>query len=374
MHSNTSKRWLMRSNVLRILQRLINAKSFILFVYCIDGKLKASAPTALFTYNFNYREEFENNFLTDEFDKIDLDMALRGQTKVLPLNKNEKLQYIRRASWKMTSKERTFYRVRLVMTLILSSTPFCFMCMDMGVYSVRNNDIANYFRVLTVSGTGEAAKMMRSLQEVFSPLTSDIRERDDRWRNCFVEPNPPDENILWTIILLFVISIFLCRFEVCALALADNFFPDRVRPRALMLYNRILQSRKNILGAMLEEKKKLLADDQIAGREAIIRRGLQSRGFIRVNCSICNEPDLRIADESNTRLCVSCGVYYCIQCFCLRRYCKECNHDMQVIDRVEMYYEDPTDDEESEDELEDNDNVNPEPDLNTKVSAVKISF
>ncbi|RCN27426.1 hypothetical protein ANCCAN_26838 [Ancylostoma caninum] len=45
--------------------------------------------TALFTFKFNYREEYENNYLTEEFDKIDLDMALKGRTKALPLNKDE---------------------------------------------------------------------------------------------------------------------------------------------------------------------------------------------------------------------------------------------------------------------------------------------
>lgn len=137
------------------------------------------------------------------------------------------------------------------------------------------------------------------------------------------------------------------------LALADHFFPDRIRPRALMLYNRILQDRKNVLGAMMDEQKKELADDQLAGREGIVRRGMQSRGFIRVNCSICNAPDLRVADQSNTRLCASCGVFYCIQCFSMRRYCKDCHHDMQTVDRVELYYEELTDDEESEEDEED---------------------
>ncbi|KAK6039986.1 hypothetical protein COOONC_22508 [Cooperia oncophora] len=156
---------------------------------------------------------------------------------------------------------------------------------------------------LQVSGKGESAKMMRSIQEVFSPLTSDIRERDDRWRDCFVSPSQPDKNTFWSIVWMFVAALFLCRFQVWmsrqTLALAEYFFPDRVRPRALMLYNRILHDRKNVLGAMMNEQKKQLADDQMAGREAIVRRGMQSRGYIRVNCSICNAQDLRVADESS---------------------------------------------------------------------------
>ncbi|KAK6015534.1 hypothetical protein OSTOST_19041 [Ostertagia ostertagi] len=109
--------------------------------------------------------------------------------------------------------------------------------------------------------------MMRSIQDVFSPLTSDIRDRDTTgpWMSRQT------------------------------LVLAEYFFPDRIRPRALMLYNRILQDRKNVLGAMMNEQRKQLADDQMAGREAIVRRGMQSRGYIRVNCSICNAQDLRVA-------------------------------------------------------------------------------
>ncbi|VDM78428.1 unnamed protein product [Strongylus vulgaris] len=50
--------------------------------------------TALFTFKFNYREDFENHYLTEEFEKIDLDMALKGRTKALPLNKDEKILVI----------------------------------------------------------------------------------------------------------------------------------------------------------------------------------------------------------------------------------------------------------------------------------------
>uniref|UniRef100_A0A7I4YTY3 DC_STAMP domain-containing protein n=1 Tax=Haemonchus contortus TaxID=6289 RepID=A0A7I4YTY3_HAECO len=322
--------------------------------------------TALFTFKFNYREDFENTYLTREFENIDLDMALRGRTKALPLNKEEKEKYIPRNSWKMTSRERTYYRLRLVMTLILSATPFCFICMDEAVYSILSNvyyytglvhvDYPSHYE-LKISGKGESAKILRSIQEVFSPLTSNISERDSRWRECFVNPSQPDRNTFWSIVLMFVAAVFLCRFQTAqvwmsrqTLVLAEYLFPDRVRPRALTLYNRILQDRKNVLGAMMNEQKKQLADDQVAGRETIVRRGMQSRGYIMVNCSLCSAQDLRVADESNTRLCVSCGAYYCIQCFCLRRYCKECENDMQMVDRVELYYEDLTDDEESEED------------------------
>ncbi|EYC09873.1 hypothetical protein Y032_0058g2868 [Ancylostoma ceylanicum] len=344
--------------------------------------------TALFTFKFNYREEYENNYLTDEFDRIDLDMALKGRTKALPLNKEEQLLYIPRNSWRMTTREKAFYRLRVIMTLILSATPFCFICMDQAVYMVLSNVF--YFMTLInieypshyevkVSGKGQAAEMIRSFQNMFSPLTTDIKERDERWRNCFNEPTPPDDYTLWNIILMFIAAMFLCRFQVWmsrqSLALADHFFPDRVRPRALTLYNRILQDRKNLLAAVMQDQKRQLADDQMEGRETVVRRGLQSRGFIRVNCTICNEADLRLADQANTRLCVKCGAFYCIQCFCLRRYCKECQNDMQLIDRVELYYEDISDDEESDEEVEQDiaeEDLDDQSESKLKVSGMKF--
>ncbi|VDK52429.1 unnamed protein product [Cylicostephanus goldi] len=243
-------------------------------------------------------------------------MLLKGRTKALPLNKNEKQLYIPRSSWKMTTRERTFYHLRIVITLILSATPFCFICMDQAVYMVISNvfyftglinvEYPSHYEV-KVSGKGQAAELMRTVQNTFSPLTTGIKERDERWRKCFVEPNPPDAFTLYCIIGMFFAALFLCRFQVWmsrqSLALADHFFPDRVRPRALNLYNKILQDRKNLLGDMMKEQKKKLADDQMEGRETVVRRGLQSRGFIRVNCSVCNQQDLRLADQAYV-LCI----------------------------------------------------------------------
>ncbi|CAJ0589404.1 unnamed protein product [Cylicocyclus nassatus] len=145
--------------------------------------------TALFTFKFNYREEYQNHYLTEEFERIDLDMLLKGRTKALPLNKNEKQLYIPRSSWKMTAREKTFYHLRIVVTLIMSATPFCFVCMDQAVYMVLSNvfyftgliniEYPSHYEV-KVSGKGQAAELMRTVQNTFSPLTTGIKERDER--------------------------------------------------------------------------------------------------------------------------------------------------------------------------------------------------
>ncbi|VDO18609.1 unnamed protein product [Heligmosomoides polygyrus] len=52
--------------------------------------IKRSSSTAHFTFKFNYREEYMNTYLTEEFEKIDLDMTLRCKTRALPLSQEEK--------------------------------------------------------------------------------------------------------------------------------------------------------------------------------------------------------------------------------------------------------------------------------------------
>uniref|UniRef100_A0A1I7XKX6 DC_STAMP domain-containing protein n=1 Tax=Heterorhabditis bacteriophora TaxID=37862 RepID=A0A1I7XKX6_HETBA len=254
--------------------------------------------TALFVYRFNYREEFENFYLTEEFDKIDLDMALRGRSKVLPLSKAEQAVYTLRKAWRMTSSEKNRYRMALVMTILMVATPFTFVLMDYSIYKV----LTNVF-------------LFMNMTQVEFPAHYEMKSR---------------KNILGEIM-------------------------ERQRVKKISVEMSI---EKYIY--CVGDFQAQLATDQMAGRETIVRRGMQSRGFIRVQCCKCEASDLRLADQANTRLCVNCGSFYCINCFCLGRYCKECGHDMQVIDKMELYYEDETDDEEvidydNEEEEEDDD-------------------
>ena len=90
----------------------------------------------------------------------------------------------------------------------------------------------------------------------------------------------------------------------------------------------------------------------MAGREQLVRRGLQSRGFVRVNCVRCKATQMRLSDEANVRLCVNCGTFYCITCFSFTRWCLDCEEDMQLVDKMELYYEELTEDELTDEEDE----------------------
>ena len=218
-------------------------------------------------------------------------------------------------------------------------------------------DIKGLFQVAGNSSSGE---MLKSLLDTFSPITEGMEERKERWKKCFREPTPPNKDVIFGMFVLFVICLVLCPLGVWmerqSLFLADYFYPHRVRYRALHLYNEILRKRQHLMTFMYAKQRAILADDQMAGREQLVRWGMQSRGFVRVNCIKCKKTQMRLSDESNVRLCVQCGSFYCVTCFSFREECLYCGENMQTIDGMELWHAQL-----SEDELSDEKEKKEEP-------------
>ncbi|CAI4223999.1 unnamed protein product [Auanema sp. JU1783] len=314
--------------------------------------------TALFIYKYNYREDYKNFYITKEFQAIDLDCILKGTSKVLPLTSKEQETFLPRTAWRMTETERGDLKVSIALTMLAMSTPIIFMVLDQSIYWILIGvfNVFGHTKIETpphyeikVSGEGYTAKLLNSLLETFSPITSAIKDRDQRWRACFDEPTPPDYFAYLLMLGLFLICLMLCRTKVWlsrqSLAMADYFYPHRVRPRALFLYNKILSERKSLMTLLISRQKAIFADEQQKGREQLIRQSVQSKGLAKVICTRCRKTDMSLADQANTRLCVECGSFYCIHCFSLTLECKACLKNMQIIDGIELYYEDRSDDE-----------------------------
>ncbi|CAO4379354.1 unnamed protein product [Caenorhabditis nigoni] len=359
-------------NIVNFYIRIINVISFILR-YCIMPffLIWPFIYTLRFMYNYSYNDDYKNRFLTEEFYKIDRDCAFRGARKVMPLTPEEAKTYVSRGRWKMTEQEKPRFRLDIFITIVTCVTPF-FMCLlDYGVFTTlstvhtlmnrTNIDTPAHYE-LKVAGNSSMSDVMNEFLDVFSPFTQSIRERENRWRRCFREPNPPNyaENTL--MLLMFIAALFLCRLKAYfgrqTLALADHFYPNRVRVRALSLYNKILQSRRNLLTEMLGNNKK----DLMGGEDAVIRRSMQSRGSLSSDCAKCDKYDMKISDQENVRVCVHCSAFYCINCFSLTLFCVKCDEEMQNVNGIELYYEDShaiIDDSESlSSETDENETVN----------------
>ncbi|GMS80327.1 hypothetical protein PENTCL1PPCAC_2502, partial [Pristionchus entomophagus] len=110
--------------------------------------------------------------------------------------------------------------------------------------------------------------------------------------------------------------------------IANAFYCDRVRPRALHLYYKILEHRQNVLASIMQLKNQDLGVEKMQSHDRVIRRSMQSRGLFRVDCAKCGKGDMRVADTSNVRACIECGNFYCIDCFCFLRKCTGCEAEM----------------------------------------------
>uniref|UniRef100_A0A914S2I4 Dendritic cell-specific transmembrane protein-like domain-containing protein n=1 Tax=Parascaris equorum TaxID=6256 RepID=A0A914S2I4_PAREQ len=110
-----------------------------------------------------------------------------------------------------------------------------------------------------VSGEGFAANLLKRILKIFNPIAGGVADDDD-WRNCFREPTPPDYSLFQLIFLIYVISLVLCILQVYANRLrrlvASHYWPHRSKPRALYLFNEILEGRKNILSQTVKAAKK----------------------------------------------------------------------------------------------------------------------
>uniref|UniRef100_A0A1I7T5F5 DC_STAMP domain-containing protein n=1 Tax=Caenorhabditis tropicalis TaxID=1561998 RepID=A0A1I7T5F5_9PELO len=372
-------------NIVNFYIRIINIISFILR-YCIMPAILIwpFIYTLRFMYNYSYNDDYKNRFITKEFMKIDQDCAFRGARKVMPLTPDEAKFYIQRGRWKMTEQEKPRFRLDIFITIITCVTPF-FMCfMDFGVFTTlstvhtlmnrTNVDTPAHYE-MKVAGNSSMSEILNEFLDVFSPFTKNIRDRENRWRSCFREPNPPNyaENTLMA--LMFIAALFLCRLKAYfgrqTLALADHFFPNRVRIRALSLYSKILQNRRNLLTEMLGNNK-----NDFGAEDAVIRRSMQSRGYLSSDCVKCDKYDMNISDQENVRVCVHCSAIYCINCFCLTLFCVHCDEEMQKVNGIELYYEDDnliiSDSETLSSESDENEMENPPTD-ETNTSNVQTS-
>ncbi|VIO96860.1 Uncharacterized protein BM_BM1720 [Brugia malayi] len=108
----------------------------------------------------------------------------------------------------------------------------------------------------TAAGEGFLAKLLQRILHIFHPITGS-QHSDNDWRQCFIEPNPPDFQLIRLMMLLYLIAFLLC---------------------------------------ILQELKDQLVEDEISGRGNLVNRGLTVLGADQYRCVRCFRSDLSIAD------------------------------------------------------------------------------
>jgi hypothetical protein len=111
----------------------------------------------------------------------------------------------------------------IALTILSGTIPFLLIGVDILCYHVTDQSYdffhSNLTRVdppnmykLKVSGNGFMSELFSNLLDVFVPLSS--IKKNEIWRDCFEEPNPPDYVLFQLMFLLYVVAFVLCFVQV----------------------------------------------------------------------------------------------------------------------------------------------------------------
>ncbi|KAM3721562.1 DC-STAMP domain-containing protein [Dirofilaria immitis] len=322
---------------------------------------------ALYVVKYKQKEKADNVYITEEFRNVDMMREAQGQPSLLPLLPKEREIYIEGFTLRMTSKEKMRMLFAFAITLIGGFLPTVLVLLDLFTYQMlyftysflQSNDTRTDrldFYNLRAAGEGFMAKLLQRILLIFHPITGS-QYSDDDWRQCFMEPNPPDFQLIRLMIFLYLIALLLCVIQVYVVRfrrlIVQYYWPERIKPRALWLYNQILESRKNVLTQLVKaakekELKDQLIEDEVSGRGNLVNRGLTVLGADQYRCTRCFRSDLSIADASNSRICANCNNLYCTDCYAVKKKCLECGASLQaILNETEFYVDSSCEEDES---------------------------
>ncbi|VDK64715.1 unnamed protein product [Onchocerca ochengi] len=356
------------------LEKILN--QFNVFVDILSAVIKFMIPNMviitfftalLYVMKYKRKEKADNVYITEEFRNVDMIREAQGQPSLLPLLPKERKTYIEGFTLHMTSKEKMRMLFAFAITLISGFLPAFLILLDIFTYQMlyftysflqsnsTRTDRLDFYN-LKAAGEGFVAKLLQKILSIFHPITGS-QYSDDDWRRCFIEPNPPDFQLIRFMMFLYLIALLLCIIQIYAARfrhlIAQYYWPERTKPRTLWLYNKVLEGRKNILTQLVKatkekEVKDQLVEDEYSGRGNLANRGLTVLDADQYRCTRCFRPDLSITDASNTRICPNCNNLYCTDCYAVKKKCLECGASLQsVLDETEFYMDSSCEEDES---------------------------
>uniref|UniRef100_A0AC35GQP5 Dendritic cell-specific transmembrane protein-like domain-containing protein n=1 Tax=Panagrolaimus sp. PS1159 TaxID=55785 RepID=A0AC35GQP5_9BILA len=319
---------------------------------------------------FNRRETSDNYFITEEFLQIDKNRDAIHTKKIIPLSAPEQSTYIRVTAFRISNKEKLKLGIRIAILILGVMVPVCLVLIDILMYTMLDAGYEFFHSNLTqisrpniyqfkISGTGFLNSLLSNILEIFQPVNELAKKKDELWRECFMEPTPPNYTIIRFMIGMFLLAFTICFIEIyvsrCRHLIAELYFPQRKRPRALFMYKEILEKRKNILNQTLklaaEKVERLRIKKATKGKKELIEnlKEQENQEELEVNllpetktkqCVRCGRIDLKLTNSSNTRICVNCKTLYCVDCFSIRKKCLDCKWPLQQVAKETEFYVD----------------------------------
>ncbi|KAK0164432.1 hypothetical protein PV328_003063 [Microctonus aethiopoides] len=281
--------------------------------------------------------EYDNNYITPYFRKIDARRKARGSMILLPLKKIEKNVLIDSYSVMPSKREKKYFMVQSIKLILEMVTATTIVLLDIILFEtlelVRKHGYVKYVQTghhdvnLNVHGTGIIAKLISSVVRGFN-MKKRVKMIISNGE-CLPLPNKLSNYVLSKIYGMYLaiwIMLFLASYTKRLQRRICNFYyVKREKRRILYLYNETLRRRVGYTRFM-KNKVKSLVRQRLLERDMNLWFALKTNspfwfGWLkffkcsRLKCLICGESEPR--KNSNFHKCTTpgCSFIHCPECW-----------------------------------------------------------
>ncbi|KAJ8005460.1 hypothetical protein DPEC_G00146870 [Dallia pectoralis] len=299
----------------------------------------------LYKHKYLHQDDFDNTYITKQFEELDQRLTREGKPSVLPLSQREACTYIRPYSVYLTAGERRAVSLSAVSILRHMAIGLVVVALDLMVFWMfdlvhhqAQGDIVARAPVIVavkVSGTGYASDIFRDVVSSFDVLQKvNITVLS---KKCLMEPSKPDYSGYILIGFLYGLSMFIVFAGSYVKRLnrlvCSRYHPKRERERVQLLYRKIQSQRMSLGKALLRSIARSRADAEGDNFLQTLMTRLPGGSYLAeflglssISCLACGRGGAGQDDPSMvTCLTPRCKGVYCKECFqCVGQVCAWC--------------------------------------------------
>ncbi|KAK2854960.1 hypothetical protein Q7C36_006829 [Tachysurus vachellii] len=289
----------------------------------------------LYKKHYLHVDDFDNFYITEQFEEMDRRFSRQGKPAVLPLSEKEAVTYITPSNLRLMAREKKTVMTGLLFMLrhmvmgcvVIALDLMVFWVFDILHYHSQNEIVvrAPVVMDIEVNGSGYASDIFKDILASF-----DILQKGNITilsKKCLMKPLEPEYLVYLVIGFLYGLFLFMVlagsyakRLQrlVCA-----RYYPQREKLRILWLRSRIL-SQRGLLGKALLRVVAIEKDKQgnVSALQTLALRvpgGGTIARFLGLNdksCLACGKA-VKVKDSTDVYICSTqtCTGCFCMQCF-----------------------------------------------------------
>ncbi|XP_071370282.1 DC-STAMP domain-containing protein 2 [Centroberyx affinis] len=325
------------SSQLQVVQRLSEPLAYGGTVLLAWAFLRA----VRYRHRYLHQDDFDNIYITAQFEELDQRLARGGGASVLPLTRREATTYITPMSLSLTAAERRAVVLGLLSVLkhmvmgglLLALDFLVFWMLDQVQQQAKGDLVARapLLVAVRVKGAGLASDIFRDVAASFNVLqTGNITVISSK---CLVQPAEPQYTGYYIIGFLYALALLSCLaggfVQRCRRLICCRYHPEREEERIQFLHNHILEQRRTVGKVLRRSAARSRADGGGGGggggRSSLLRMLLlripggfylsDLLGLSSVSCLACGEAEERGGNNMVACLVPQCSGLYCRPCF-----------------------------------------------------------